>query len=40
MDLLFLNHNIRGQGTFVRAYNLATQLALRGHEVVLACVGN
>ncbi|MEI6633349.1 MAG: glycosyltransferase family 4 protein [Chlamydiota bacterium] len=38
MKLLFLNHNIRGQGTYARCYNLASQLARRGHQCVLACV--
>jgi len=35
MKLLFLNHNVRGRGTYVRAYHLARELVRRGHEVTL-----
>lgn len=36
MKLLFLNHNVaHSRGTFFRAYALARQLSLQGHEVTL-----
>lgn len=35
MKLLFLNHNVRGRGTYVRAFHLGRELVRRGHEVVL-----
>ena len=33
--LLFLNHNVIGRGTYVRAFNLARELVEQGHEVTL-----
>jgi len=38
MRVLLLNHNILGQGTFVRCNNIAVQLAKYGHRCTLACV--
>jgi glycosyltransferase involved in cell wall biosynthesis len=38
MDLLFLNHNYRNQGTYYRAMPMAEQLANRGHQVTLLTV--
>jgi glycosyltransferase involved in cell wall biosynthesis len=35
MRLLFLNHNVRGSGTYVRAFGLARELVARGHSVTL-----
>lgn len=35
MKLLFLNHNVRGRGTYVRAFHLGRELVRRGHEVML-----
>ena len=35
MRLLFLNHNVRGRGTYVRAFHLGRELVQHGHEVVL-----
>lgn len=35
MKLLFINHNVTGAGTFLRAYHLARHLCGRGHEVTL-----
>ena len=35
MRLLFLNHNVRGAGTYLRAFQLARALAKRGHEITL-----
>ena len=35
MHLLFLNHNVIGRGTYVRAFNLARELVRRGHDVTL-----
>ncbi|MCC6449654.1 MAG: glycosyltransferase family 4 protein [Candidatus Aureabacteria bacterium] len=38
MRLLFLNHNLLGQGTFLRCNNIAVQLAKQGHRCTLVCV--
>ena len=35
MRLLFLNHNVRGAGTYLRAFQLARALVERGHEITL-----
>ena len=35
MRILFLNHNVRGAGTFQRAFHLARGLVAVGHEVTL-----
>jgi glycosyltransferase involved in cell wall biosynthesis len=35
VHLLFLNHNVIGRGTYVRAFSLARELVLRGREVTL-----
>ncbi|MGQ0561396.1 MAG: glycosyltransferase, partial [Gemmatimonadota bacterium] len=35
MRVLFLNHNVVGSGTFLRAFHFARQLATRGHRVTL-----
>ncbi|MEX2283518.1 MAG: glycosyltransferase [Gemmatimonadota bacterium] len=35
MKLLYLNHNVRGRGTYLRAFHLARQLVQRGHQVTL-----
>lgn len=35
MRLLYLNHNVRGRGTYVRAFALGRQLAAAGHDVTL-----
>ncbi len=35
MRLLFLNHNVRGRGTYVRAFQLGRELVRAGHEVTL-----
>ena len=35
MRLLFLNHNVAWSGTFFRAFPLARELAVRGHEITL-----
>jgi glycosyltransferase involved in cell wall biosynthesis len=35
MRLLFLNHNVRGRGTYLRAFQFARQLVARGHQVTL-----
>jgi glycosyltransferase involved in cell wall biosynthesis len=35
MRLLFLNHNVRGVGTYLRAFHLARALVARGHSVTL-----
>src|SRR5690606_29779506 len=35
VKLLFLNHNVRGRGTYVRAFHLGRELVQRGHEVML-----
>lgn len=35
MDILFLNHNVAGQGTFHRAFGFARHLVQRGHKVTL-----
>ena len=35
MRLLFLNHNVIGRGTYVRAFRLARELVALGHEVTL-----
>jgi hypothetical protein len=37
-SFLLLNHNMRGEGTWFRAWNLARQLAAHGHEVTLVTV--
>ncbi|MFN8595225.1 MAG: glycosyltransferase family 4 protein [Anaerolineae bacterium] len=38
MRLLFLNHNLRFNGTYYRAMPMAEQLAQRGHQVTLLTV--
>lgn len=35
MRILYLNHNLRGRGTWFRCWHFARQLAGRGHEVTL-----
>ncbi len=35
MDILFLNHNIIGRGTYWRCYHLARALVALGHRVTL-----
>jgi len=35
MRLLYLNHNMRGSGTYLRAFHLAAQAVERGHSVLL-----
>lgn len=35
MRVLFLNHNVRGRGTYVRAFHLARELVRGGHAVTL-----
>jgi hypothetical protein len=30
MKILYLNHNLKGEGTYFRAFNLARELAKRG----------
>src|SRR4051812_33202433 len=35
MDILFLNHNTLGRGTYVRCFNLARNLVKLGHRVTL-----
>jgi glycosyltransferase involved in cell wall biosynthesis len=35
MRLLFLNHNVRGSGTYLRAFGLAREVVARGHSVTL-----
>jgi len=30
MKILYLNHNLKGEGTYFRAFNLARKLAKRG----------
>ena len=35
MRLLFLNHNVRGRGTWVRAFHLARELVSAGHDVTV-----
>lgn len=38
MKILYLNHNIRGEGTFFRAFNFAAGLSALGHDMTLLCV--
>jgi glycosyltransferase involved in cell wall biosynthesis len=35
MNILYLNHNIKGEGTYFRAFNFAKQIAKYGHNVTL-----
>jgi glycosyltransferase involved in cell wall biosynthesis len=35
MRFLYLNHNMRGSGTYLRAFHLAAQAVQRGHSVLL-----
>ena len=35
MRILFLNHNVRGAGTYLRAFALSRELVARGHTVTL-----
>jgi glycosyltransferase involved in cell wall biosynthesis len=35
MKLLYLNHNVSGRGTYVRAANLAREVVAAGHDVTL-----
>ncbi len=37
MKILMLNHNIKGEGTYFRAFNYAANLG-RGHDITLMCV--
>lgn len=37
MDILYLNHNPEGYGTYFRCYHLARHVAARGHKVTLLC---
>lgn len=38
MKILYLNHNISGEGTYFRAFNFAKHLASLGHEMTLITV--
>ncbi len=38
MKILYLNHNLYGEGTFFRAFNFARELAKRGHNMTLITV--
>ncbi len=38
MKILYLNHNLYGEGTFFRAFNFARELAKRGHDLTLITV--
>lgn len=38
MKILFLNHNLAGEGTYFRAFNFARELAKRGHNITLITV--
>jgi len=40
MKILYLNHNLKGEGTYFRAFNLARELAKRGHNLTLLTVSN
>ncbi|MBN1868483.1 glycosyltransferase family 4 protein [Candidatus Sumerlaeota bacterium] len=35
MRILYLNHNLRGHGTWFRAFDVAREMARRGHESIL-----
>ena len=35
MKILFLNHNVKGMGTYIRCFNFAKHLVRFGHSVVL-----
>ena len=35
MKILFLNHNVKGEGTYIRCFNFARHLVRFGHSVVL-----
>src|SRR5579862_6080152 len=35
MEILFLNHNTQGRGTYLRCFNLARNLVRLGHRVTL-----
>ena len=35
MNILFLNHNVKGKGTYIRCFNFAKHLVRLGHSVVL-----
>ncbi len=37
MDILFLNHNQKGYGTYYRCYHLGRELSLMRHKVTLLC---
>lgn len=39
MQLLYLNHNMRGSGTYLRAFHLAREAVARGHSVLLVTTG-
>ena len=38
MKILYLNHNISGEGTYFRAFNFAKHLAFLGHDMTLITV--
>lgn len=38
MKILYLNHNIKGEGTWHRAFNFARELAARGHDMTVMTV--
>ncbi|HDT14861.1 MAG TPA: glycosyltransferase WbuB [Firmicutes bacterium] len=38
MNILFINHNLKGEGTYFRCFNFARHLAMRGHSVTLLTV--
>src|SRR5512138_1030630 len=38
MKILYLNHNIKGEGTFFRAFNFAKKLAERGHDMTVITI--
>jgi hypothetical protein len=35
MKIVYLNHNVVGTGTFLRAYRLGCEVARRGHDVTV-----
>ncbi|MEE8484911.1 MAG: hypothetical protein V3S46_09965, partial [Nitrospinota bacterium] len=38
--ILYINHNFKGEGTYLRCYNIASELVKKGYEIDIICASD